>query len=132
MQAPEITYLTWTAVLTGVIWMPYIVNRIIELGPWPALRNPDPDGRPKAPWAVRAEAAHRNAVENLVVFAPLAIAVHVTGASTETTALAAMVFFWARLAHLVIYVVGVPVARTLAFFVGFLCQMTMAAALLGW
>jgi len=35
-----------------------------------------------------------NAVENLVVFAPLAIAVQVTGSGNAVTALACEIYFW--------------------------------------
>jgi uncharacterized MAPEG superfamily protein len=127
----ELYWLTLTALLTGLIWIPYILNRIGEKGLWGTLGNPAPDEHARATWAFRTERAHVNAVENLAVFAPLAIAVSVTGAGNGMTALAAAVFFWARLVHLVVYMIGIPVLRTLAFFVGFLCQLALALRLLG-
>ena len=124
-------WLVGTILMTALIWVPYVVNRIAENGLWAALSNPNPDTRPRAAWAHRMESAHGNAVENLVIFAPLVLAVQVTGAATALTAGAAMVFFYARAAHLVIYVLGVPLLRTLAFFAGFLAQMVLALALFG-
>ena len=124
--SPELYYTTLTAALTGMIWIPYIINRIYEMGPWPALKNPQPDTRPEAQWAYRTMNAHRNAVENLVIFATLALIVHVTGLSNDTTAAASAVFFASRAAHLFIYIFGIPLARTIAFFIGFVCQMTLA------
>ena len=127
----ELYWLTLTALLTGLIWIPYILNRMVEKGLWGTFQNPEPGEHAKAAWAFRTERAHVNAVENLVVFAPLAIAVSVSGVGNGTTALAAAVFFWARLAHLVVYVLGIPLLRTLAFVVGFLCQLALALRLLG-
>ncbi len=130
-MTPELYWLTLTCLATGLMWVAYILNRIGEMGLWPALRNPQPDSHPDAQWAYRAERAHANAVENLVVFAPLAIAIHLLGLSSETTALAATVYFFTRIAHYLIYVFGVPVLRTIAFAIGVICQLTLAFTLLG-
>lgn len=129
--SPEILYTTLAAAFTGVIWVPIIVNRLAEMGPWKALKNPEPDVRPHADWAYRMAHAHRNAVENLVVFAPLAIIVHMLSLGSPMTAAAAAIFFFARVAHAVIYTFGIPLLRTIAFFIGFLCQMALAARILG-
>jgi uncharacterized MAPEG superfamily protein len=69
-------------------------------------------------------------VENLVVFAPLAIAVHVANLSTAATATAAMVYFYARLVHFIVFTAGIPGVRTLSFLVGCGCQVVLAIALL--
>lgn len=128
--SPELKYLTLSAALTGVIWIPIIVNRLREMGMWKALKNPEPDVRPHANWAYRMAHAHRNAIENLVVFAPLALAVHVLGLGDALTATAAAVFFASRVAHLVIYTFGVPLLRTIAFVVGFWAQAVFALRIL--
>lgn len=130
--SPELLYTTLTAVFTGLIWVPIILNRLREMGVWKALTNPEPDVRPHADWAYRLANAHRNAIENLVVFAPLAIAVHVLGLGVPLTAAAAATFLFARIAHAVIYTFGIPLLRTIAFVIGFGCQMVMAGHILGW
>jgi uncharacterized MAPEG superfamily protein len=130
--SPELLYTTLTAAFTGLLWIPVILNRVAETGMWAALKNPPPEARPRAGWAYRLAHAHRNAIENLVVFAPLAIAVHVLGLGTALTAAAAMTFFYARAAHAVIYAFGIPVLRTIAFWTGFCCQMLLAGRVLGW
>lgn len=84
----ELYYLTLTALFTAVIWVPIIANRLLEMGPWAALKNPQPDVRPEADWAYRLASAHRNAVENLVIFAPLSLAIQTLGLSTPATAAA--------------------------------------------
>ena len=129
---PEIFWLTLTCLMTALMWTPYILNRIAEMGLWSALQNPQPDTNPQSRWAYRAERAHANSVENLVIFAPLAIAVHSLGLSSETTAMAVMVYFFARLAHFLIYAFGVPLLRTIAFFIGWICQVVLGLTILGW
>lgn len=131
MATAELLYTSLTAAFTGVLWVPIIINRLAEMGPWKALNNPEPDVRPHAAWAYRLAHAHRNAIENLVVFAPLAIAVHVLMLSTPLTTAAAAIFLYSRIAHAVIYAFGVPLLRTIAFVIGFGCQAILAARVLG-
>jgi len=127
----EIYWLTLTALMTALFWVPYVLNRFIEIGILPAITNPNTDAKPRAAWAQRMMNAHSNAVENLVVFAALAMSIHLTGTSTELSATAVKVYFFARLAHFVAYSLGVPLMRTLLFLVGFACQMILALTLLG-
>lgn len=128
-MSTELYYLAAVSLLTGLIWMPYALNYIIAGGLMNAV-GPHNDIDNMADWAVRMKKAHANAIENLVVFAPLVLAVHLTGASNETTAMACMVFFWARVVHLVTHTMGIPWVRTLAFAAGFVCQITLALAVL--
>lgn len=128
---PELTWLAAIVLLTSLMWVPYILNRLAEHGLWPALRNPAPDAPPEADWAHRMMQAHANAVENLVLFAPLVIAVVMLGRTSETTALAAAVYFFARLAHFVVYSLGVPLVRTLAFATGWAACVYLGLVVLG-
>jgi uncharacterized MAPEG superfamily protein len=129
-MTPDLWWLVATTALTASLWVPYIANRMREHGPWVALQNPNHDERPKAKWADRLMWAHANAVENLVVFAPLVLIAHVLGVNSAATATAAAVYFFARLAHAVIYTAGVPVLRTVAFLVAVGAQVTFAVAAL--
>jgi uncharacterized MAPEG superfamily protein len=131
-MSTELYWLVLTALMTGLLWIPYIINRIMELGPPPTNRYPLPDPPPKAQWAARAVRAHMNAVENLVVFAPLAFAIQITNSGTHTTAIACMVYFYARAAHYAISIFGLPIPfRTVAFLVGVFAQVSLALTLLG-
>jgi len=127
----EIFWLTLTIVLTASLWVPYILDRIFEHQLIPALRNPNRDSRPKAPWANRLMYAHENAVENMVLFAPLVLIVIFLGLSSETTVMAAKLYFFTRLAHVILYTFGIPFLRTIAFFLGFLAQMTLVYVVIG-
>jgi uncharacterized MAPEG superfamily protein len=73
-----------------------------------------------------------NAVENLVIFAPLVLVVQVTNSGTHLTATACIGYFFARAAHYAISIFGLPIPfRTIAFFIGVFAQMTLALRLLG-
>lgn len=127
----ELFWLILTAFMTALFWIPYILHRIAKRGLMGAMANPSPDAVPVDPWADRAQRAHENAIENLAVFAPLVIAVQMTGMNSGFTAGAAMFFFFARLAHYVVFTLGIPVVRTLTFAAGFLAQAALALRLLG-
>ena len=127
----ELYWLTLTAVLTALLWVPYILNRIAVQGLMEAMAYPTADTPEQAAWAQRAQKAHYNAAENLVVFAPLILVLHATGTSSALTATMAAVYFFARLVHYVVYLAGIPVVRTLAFAVGWLAQIVIALTILG-
>ena len=121
----ELWYLVCVTVFTGLLWVPYILDRVLVRGLIDAVGYPD-NPKPQSLWAVRLMRAHANAVENLVVFAALVLAAHALGVSNSAIATAAMVYFWARLVHAVVYTFGIPWLRTLSFTVGFLCQAVIA------
>jgi len=128
---PELLSVTLAATFTSIIWVPIILNRLTEMGPWKALKNPQPDVRPKAEWAYRLSNAHRNAIENLVVFAPLATFVHMLNLGNELTGIACFAFVVARIVHAVIYTFGIPLFRTIAFAIGFGSQIILALRIFG-
>lgn len=130
LVSTEVFWLCLTLLMTALFWTPYILNRMAEHGIWPALYNPEPDIRPKAQWAERMMRAHTNAVENLVVFAPLVILVEIMHRHSAATSLACLVYFFARFAHYFLYTFRVPVLRTGAFLVGFICQIVLVMAII--
>lgn len=124
----ELFWLTLTVILTGLMWVPYVLNRLQVRGLGGAMANPSRTDRPQTEWANRMMFAHDNAVENLMIFAPLVLILNAADYSTSWTVLACAVYFWARLAHVIVYTMGVPVLRTLAFTVGFVAQAVLALA----
>lgn len=121
----ELVYLTLVVALTGLLWIPYILDRISVWGIPDTVGYPAAP-KPQSPWAARLMKAHSNAVENLVVFAALVLAAHAAGISNSATAGACVVYFWARVVHVVAYTLAIPWVRTLAFVVGFFAQATLA------
>ncbi len=129
LLTPELFWLTLTVILTGLLWVPYILNRISVRGLSGTLANPSRNDKPHAPWAQRLMFAHDNAVENLVIFAPLVLILNEIDYSTKWTVYATAVYFWSRVAHLIVYTLGLPVFRTVAFTVGFLAQVVLVLAI---
>ncbi len=127
-MSKELFWLALTAAMTGLLWVPYILDRIMVRGTAGAMANPSPNDRPQSVWAQRLMAAHTNTVENLVVFAPLVLIAQALNIHTATTAFACAFFFWCRLTYVAVYTAGIPVARTLAFTGGWIAQMILVLA----
>src|ERR1700735_2184453 len=125
----ELFWLSLTVILTGLLWIPYVLNRCQVRGLGGAMANPSRDAKPHAGWATALMFAHDNAVETLIVFAPLVLILNAIDYSSQWTVIACAVYFWARLAHLIVYTMGLPGFRTLAFTVGFLAQAVLALAI---
>ena len=128
-MSAELRYLTLVATLTGLLWVPYILNEIMVRGLMDAVGYPT-NPKPLAHWAQRLKGAHYNAVENLVVFAALVLVASVAGIHDPAVATAAAVYFWARVVHAAAYTLAVPWVRTLSFVVGFAMQMWIAWVIL--
>ena len=126
----ELQYLVYVTIFTGLLWVPYILDRIATRGLLDAVGYPE-NPKPQSPWALRLLKAHLNAVENLVVFAALVLAAVAAGVSNSVIASASVVYFWARVVHALGYTFAVPWVRTLAFAVGFFAQAAIAWQLLG-
>ena len=125
----DLYVLAWTAAITALMWVPYILARIMGSGLIPALTYAA-DNDPLPGWAARAKKAHYNAVENLAPFAAVVIVAHLTQSANATTALWAIIYFWARAVHFIVYTAGVPFVRTLSFAVGWLAIMVIFLAII--
>ena len=129
MMSTALLYLVLTALITVLMWIPYTLQMIQGQGLMAAVGNRD-NVKPMAPWAARCRRAHKNAVENLVVFAPLVLVAQAVGNTSSLIGTAAMVYFWARLLHYIVYGAGVIWARTLIWTVGWICLLVIAWQLL--
>jgi uncharacterized MAPEG superfamily protein len=126
------SYLAATCVLTALLWLPYGFNRFAKIGIPRSILNPGPnDIAEHSAWAQRAVKAHANAIENLVVFAPLVLLALQQGLGNSSLVhSAAATYFFARITHYVVYSAGIPVLRTLSFASGFMSQLAIGYALL--
>lgn len=125
----ELMCLTWAVALNAIMWVPYILNTVMVRGLVDAVGYPN-DPKPLAPWAQRLKSAHYNGVENLVIFGAVVLTAHVAGITNETTVLAAKIYVWARVVHVVAYTAGIPWVRTLAFAVGWLSTVAILLQLI--
>lgn len=118
-MSADLMYLTLSAGLCAVMWIPYIVARIQTWGLTQAVGYPK-DPPPEPAWALRAQRAHANTVENLVPLATLVLIGQLVGASPTVMAWGAALFFWARLAQYIVMIAGIPWLRTLTFVIGWI------------
>ena len=125
----DLMMLVWSAVLCVVLALPYTLGMVGRVGLPKMAGNrhdvPEPEG-----WMGRSKRAHYNLIENLAPFAALVLVAHVSGAASPTSALGAQLFFWGRLAHAVIYIAGIPWARTAAFAVSLVGMVLVLVAIL--
>ena len=70
-----------------------------------------------------------NFQENLVLFAVVVLSAHAAGVSTDNTVLGASLFFYARLAHAVVYAAGLPWIRPLFWFIAIIGMGLIAVEL---
>jgi uncharacterized MAPEG superfamily protein len=115
----DLKYLAFTAILAASLWIPYVVAQVTTNGPLAPPDYADPTPRPLPLWGKRADRAYINSVETFAPFAALVIAVHLSGKANAMTAFWATSFFWLRLAHAAVYLLGIPYLRTVLFTLGY-------------
>lgn len=128
-MTPDLKYLLFSTILTfvQVLIAAALANQSVGLTTLAGNR----EGLGEMPGlAGRARRAHLNMIENMVVFVTLVLIATVGGKANAMTAMGAMIFFWARLAYAVIYLIGIPWLRTLAWFVSVIGMVMIAWALL--
>jgi uncharacterized MAPEG superfamily protein len=128
-MSTELVMLVWSAVLCVVLALPYTIGLTLERGLPVMVGNREAFPQPTG-WLGRSLRAHRNMVENLAPFAALVLVAHAAGAFNAATAFGARLFFWARLVHGVVYTIGIPWVRTLAFVVSVIGEAIILVQLL--
>tara|TARA_R110001599_G_scaffold353688_1_gene595376 strand:+ start:61534 stop:61929 length:396 start_codon:yes stop_codon:yes gene_type:complete len=113
----ELLMLVYSAVLFLVIIVVQAGLAISQNGLMAQAGNRDSLAEPTV-LRKRLQRLAANMEENLVLFAIVVLVAHAAGVSNETTALGAVVFFYARVGHAIIYTFGWPVIRPLFYFVG--------------
>ena len=129
-NSPEIFWLVLTVIMTALFWIPQILCSIFRAGPKMAFLYPDKATAYYAEWANRSKAAHHNAVENLVIFVPLVLLIASLDIGNELTRLASLCYFLARVIHYVMHLFAIPLIRTVAFLIGFACQLSLGFSIL--
>jgi uncharacterized MAPEG superfamily protein len=131
MPKNDLFWLTAVLAATALMAFPYVLNRILVRGLWGMFKNPAAEDQPLASWAQRAQHAHSNAIENLAVFAPTVLTIHVLDADNAMTSGACALYFGARVLHYLVYAAGIPVLRTLAFMSGWVATAILILRALG-
>ena len=119
-------WLALTGLMTALLWVPHVLTLILQEGVLDAFRDPEALIAPKARWAQRAKRAHINAQMNFGIFAGLIIVAHLVGVAPDWLGRLAMVYFFARLFHYIVYAMGLPFLRPSLFILGALVQAIIA------
>jgi uncharacterized MAPEG superfamily protein len=110
-MSPALTLLIWSVALAFFQMLLAAMAATLQVG-LPKLAGNRDDLPALKGWAGRAQRAHHNMLESLVLFAVLVLAAEVTSKDDSIIRLGAQLFFWARLLYAVVYVAGVPWLRT--------------------
>ena len=110
----ELQLLVWAAILTLIQMLIAVAGAQSQVS-LPVLAGNRETMPALTGWALRAQRAHVNMLESLVVFAVLVIVAFATDRLDETTALGANIFFWGRVVYALVYLAGIPWLRTLVW-----------------
>jgi uncharacterized MAPEG superfamily protein len=126
----ELTMLAYATALLIVLVVIQANAGIRSKGLMPLVNNRDGLTPPEGFHArcLRVVDNHR---EGLVMFAPLVLAAALANVHNSWTVLGAELFFWSRLAHAALYLLGVPMIRPVAWTVGLVGTVMVLLALLG-
>jgi uncharacterized MAPEG superfamily protein len=113
-MTPELMYLVWSAALTFILVLIAVGGATLQYG-LPKLAGNREDLPEMTGWAGRAQRAHINMLESLILFAVLVLVAQITGVRNSMTLLGAQLFFWGRVAHAIVYIAGIPWLRTAAW-----------------
>jgi uncharacterized MAPEG superfamily protein len=107
----DLKMLLWSVALAFIQMLIAVFGAMLQVG-LPTLAGNREDLAPITSWAGRAQRAHLNMLENLVLFVPLVLIADITSRDNVRAELGAQIFFWARLVYAIVYIAGVPWLRT--------------------
>jgi uncharacterized MAPEG superfamily protein len=110
-MTPMLTYLFWAALLTFVQMLAAVLLTLPRASLPTLAGNREGMGEQEG-MAGRAQRAHRNMLESLVLFAILVLIAHLSQRGNATTLLGAQLFVGARLVYALVYIAGIPWLRT--------------------
>jgi len=107
----ELTMLVWSVGLAFVQMLIAVSGACLQVGLLKFVGNRE-DMPPLTGWVGRAQRAHYNMLENLVLFAALILVTEVTNRNNALTGMGAQLFFFARFVYAIVFIAGVPWLRT--------------------
>ncbi len=106
----ELTMLLYSIILTFILIMIPAGRAIRENGAMAQAGARDDLPEPST-YRKRATRLATNMKENMILFAGLVLTANAAGVSTDMTVLGAQIFFYARVAHAIVYLAGWPMIR---------------------
>ena len=115
-MSPDLRLLLWTLVLTFVQVIVAVLAAQAQVGLGMLAGNRD-TVPPLTGLAGRTRRAHLNMLESLPLFIGLVLVAQIAGKTNGATLTGCALFFWGRLAHWLLYIIGIPWLRTIAWLV---------------
>jgi len=129
MLSVPLTMLLWSGILTFfLILVP--AGAAIRRNGGLAQANARDDLPEPSTFMKRANRLNANMRENMILFTALVVVAEFAKVSNDTVNMGAMIFFYARCAHAVIYLAGWPIVRPIVWLVSVIGMGMMAAQLL--
>jgi uncharacterized MAPEG superfamily protein len=128
--------LTLVAYACALTWVMVFSTAFIRARAWTpagmavAFGNRDRPPVAQPAWLERSERAAKNMLESLPLFIGLVAVAHLGGRTGPRVELGAQLFFWARAAYWPIYLAGIPVVRTMIWWVSIAGLAIIFSALL--
>lgn len=116
-MTPELTILALSVALLFVLVLFQSLVATLHYGLFPLVGNRD-GLEPPGVYVARVQRTVANLKENLLMFAPLVLIAAAADITTPQTVLGAQLFLGARIAHALLYLIGIPWLRTLAWVAG--------------
>ncbi len=125
----ELVWLTYTALLAGSLWIPFIVGvNVTDFEGKAELFIRPPDHSKMAPWVHRSLRAHQNLLEQFLPFAAIVLIGAIVRVSTPITVWCAIIFFWLRVVHALGMISGLArlPLRPMIYFSGWIVTLVYA------
>jgi uncharacterized MAPEG superfamily protein len=126
----ELTMLAYAVALLIALVLFQATVGVQAKGAIPLANNRDDVG-PATGFHARMLRVVDNHREGITMFAPLVLIAAAANIHNGTTVLGAELFFWSRLVHAILYIVGVPMVRPLVWAVGIVGTVMVLLAILG-
>ena len=130
-MSTELTMLVYSTALLLLLVLIQATAGVLAQG-LPAMAGARDDLPDPKPFQARAKRVVDNHREGLTIFAPLVIAAALAHVTNQWTVLGAQLFFYSRVVHAGLYLLGVPWVRPLAWAVGLVGTILVLKSVLGW
>ena len=117
MMSQELLYLFGSVVILLILLLVQASSTVLANGMQWGLGNRDEPAKPGV-FSGRAKRTVQNHIESLALFGFAILVVETSDLNSGLTVTGAALYFWARLAYAPVYLIGIPVLRTLIWAVG--------------
>jgi len=129
MLTIPLTMLLWSSILMFVLILIPAAIAIHRNGPLAQAGARDDLPEPSE-FMKRANRLNANLRENMILFTALVVIASFSGIESDNINLGATIFFYARVAHAIVYLLGWPMIRPVIWAVSVIGMGMMAAAML--